>query len=238
MIELFTGTVGGGKSYSALLEGIDHAARGGAVIANFPITSRKQKILEQWIWIENIDTDELKRLSIEKGWYGNEGACKIILDECADLFSSREGLDKETKAKRKKDLSFFRHSRKFGYDIILIAQQARMIDRQLRDLAQHEQKHYNAKAFWWLKWLPLKLHIRVRKWYNMPMRGQVSFFFITKKYYKQYDTMRIFNPLEMATELEEAYIDRDMPDRVRSFVADLKERAQDGVGAPSSTVCI
>lgn len=53
----------------------------------------------------------------------------IVLDECGTFLNSRDWQAKERKAL----ISWLLHSRKYGWDLVLIAQHPRLVDAQIRD---------------------------------------------------------------------------------------------------------
>ena len=116
-----------------------------------------------------------------------------MLDECQLLFNAREWDAKG----RKEWLSFFTQHRKYGYDVILVAQFDRMIDRQIRSLIEYEQVHRKVSNFGvWGKLFSLfslgKLFVAVKVWYPMKERVGAEFFKANKRYYSLYDTYKHF----------------------------------------------
>lgn len=70
---------------------------------------------------------------------------KILLcvDEARLLFNSRSWAH----ADRMKRIAFLRQHRHFGYRILFVTQFDRMIDRQIRCLAEYEVKHRTTSSF-------------------------------------------------------------------------------------------
>jgi zona occludens toxin (predicted ATPase) len=198
-MSIFTGSVGSGKSYHALREGIRQISvvPDRFVVANFPIkySKREKKRLKEqkrWIFLEDkeITPDNLIRLSFELGIFGHEGYCLLIIDEAGIFFNAR---DWQVKGQERADwIKFFSQSRKFGYDIILVAQDLRMIDRQIRSIADFEVMHKALKKYFWLKWLPFKTFAYIEHWMNTRFRGRVTFDILLPWVAKKYDTMRLF----------------------------------------------
>ncbi|MGB9660583.1 MAG: zonular occludens toxin domain-containing protein [Moorellaceae bacterium] len=222
MIALFTGSVGSGKSYHALVYGLQKisAIPDRYVVANFPIKFRKgkkgEKERKRWHFWREITPERLIAFSLEKGFYGKEGHCLLIIDEAGVIFNSRDWQIKGVE--RTKWIKFMSQSRKFGYDIILVAQSDRMIDRQIRDLAEYEVRHYSARRYWWLRWFPLKLHFAVWFWYHTRLRGTLDAFVIWKKVADRYDSMRIFNLEDMEKSIEDIYKGKVIPAEVAKFL--------------------
>lgn len=72
-----------------------------------------------------------------------ENQTLLVIDECAVLFNCRQWGDKS----RQEWCDFFTQHRKYGYNIVLIAQHERMLDRQIRYLVEIFVTHRNAR-YW------------------------------------------------------------------------------------------
>lgn len=202
MIQIFTGFVGSGKSYHAVKEGIETAdIRGGKrwVIANFPIKPKRRRFFKKnresrWIYKDNdqLTVDFLVRTSIDKGWYGHESRCLLIIDEAGIMFNSRDWNVKP--AERKAWIKFLSQSRKFGYDVIFICQDMRMMDRQIRSLAEYEVQHKKINNWAFFKFLPFTVFVCVSFWMGVrSIKGSVRFVLYRKKIADRYDTMGLFD---------------------------------------------
>lgn len=204
MIFLYSGTPGSGKSLHTARTIYWSLKRGCPVIANFPINLdliKKRKA--EYIVRDNIELtpDFLIDYSRKffKGKHMKEGQILLVIDECQLMFNAREWNTKG----RAEWLSFFTQHRHFGYDIILVAQFDRMIDRQIRSLIEYEYIHRKVSNFG-TKGLIMsllsggKLHVAVKMWYPLQERVGSEFFKAHKKYYKLYDTFALFD-----TDLEE-----------------------------------
>lgn len=228
MIALFTGSVGSGKSYHALLCGLKKigAIPDRYVVANFPIRFSKgkkgEKEKRRWHYWDEITPEKLIAFSLEKGFFGKEGHCLLIIDEAGCVFNSRDWQTKS--AERARWIKFFSQSRKFGYDVILVAQSDRMIDRQIRSLAEYEVRHFSARRYWWLSWLPIRLHFAVWFWYHTKLRGTVDPFVIRKSVANRYDTMRVFNIDDMKSAIRKIYEGKVIPAEVAKFLATIEQQ--------------
>ena len=84
--------------------------------------------------------------------------------------------------------------RHYGYDIILVAQFDRMIDRQIRSLIEYEYIHRKVSNYGFRGWficavmLSPRLFISVKVWCPMKEKVGSEFFKCKKKYYSLYDT--------------------------------------------------
>lgn len=202
MIRLFTGFPGAGKSFHATLIGCNVAdAKFGKcwVIANFPIAKkkvgifRKREIEPRWIFRENdeLTVEFLVKVSREKGFYGHEGSALIIWDEAGIAFNSR---DWNVKPDVRKDwIKFLAHHRKFGYDVIFVSQDSRMIDRQIRSLVEYEVQHKKMNNWFVFKLLPFTMFAAISFWNGLRnIRGTLQLIVYKKRIAKRYDTAALF----------------------------------------------
>ena len=145
MISLYSGTPGSGKSYHVARYIYNRLSIGKDVVSNFEINKSviKYKNGQFFRYVDNLNLsakwlmDYSLKLSGERGRRLKEGEILLFIDECQILFNSREWGQKN----RNEWLSFFTQHRKFGYDIVLVAQFDRMIDRQIRSLIEYEYVH-------------------------------------------------------------------------------------------------
>lgn len=200
MIKLFSGTPGSGKSLH-MAQSIYYWIRAGHMaIGNFEIDKYAIpcKNEPQFYCVDN------DRLSPEllikasqiyfKSHKFKEGAIRVYIDECQLLFNAREWNVKG----RKEWLSFFTQHRKYGYDVYLIAQFDRMIDRQVRSLIEYEFVHRKVKNFGtWGTIFNLiaggNLFVSVEVWYPMKERIGSEFFKGHKKFFNLYNTFNTFD---------------------------------------------
>lgn len=219
MIYLYTGTPGSGKSFHIASEIYDLLKYSDKkVIANFPInfdvmkpkygkifyrllsliTRRKyidKNYKKQFFYLPNnlLTPKVLKRFSKVHLKMGHESQALIVIDECASIFNCRNWQV----ADRAEWINFFQLHRKLGFDIVLISQSDRLIDRQIRAFCEYEYKHRNAKNF--------KLAGRVlailfggscfvclKYWYGCNERIGTNFFRFSKRIASIYDTYKIF----------------------------------------------
>ena len=196
MIYLYTGTPGSGKSYHAA-EVVDRALRRKIpVIANFEVNLDPKKHKGEYIYIDTLDMtpDYFMRYAEEHFTPGrDEHQGIIIIDEAQIPFNSREGLNRN----RMKWISFFSKHRHYFYDIILITQHDRMIDRQIRSLVETEYKHRKLTNFGAKGWLLIvvfhKMFVGVRYWYPIQEKVSSEFFNLSKRVCRLYDTFKRFD---------------------------------------------
>lgn len=217
-IELYTGFVGSGKSFCAtkLACNIVDAKLGQTyIIANFPIKPKKKLLhflykeekkyhkLSRWIYKTNeeLTVDYLINKSLEMGWNKKESSCLLIFDEASIPFNARTFNRKD----RLDWIKFLSQSRKFGYDVIFITQDARMIDKQIRALCEYEVVHKKLNNMFALSWLSLfriTVFAQVKYWNGTNARytrGQLRLVKYSKKIANRYDTLRLFEVKEGET---------------------------------------
>lgn len=177
MIYFYTGVPGSGKSYHVARDVYHALQKGKHVISNVNIDINKiselyNKPLGCFIYVNN---DELtnnaysnfkfgKRTeytgalySYIQGLYGFasnfhrrdkhgkmiEHQSLIILDECQELFNPRSWNRKD----RLTWCKFFRIHRHLGYDCILISQDDKSVDKQIRPVLEKQILHRNVKSY-------------------------------------------------------------------------------------------
>ena len=120
----------------------------------------------------------------------------MIIDEAQLLFNSREWQN----VSRQGWLSFFSQHRHYGYDVILVAQFDRMLDRQIRGLIEYEFIHRKVSNIGWRGWFlslvmmaPGALFVKVKVWYPMKEKVGSEFYRCQKKYYSLYDTFALLD---------------------------------------------
>lgn len=125
-----------------------------------------------------------------------ENQTLLVLDECQMLFNTRTWNRKD----RLKWAEFFTVHRHYGYDVYLISQDYKVIDKQIRNIFEHELEHRcinNYKFFGRLLGLLCggKLFVCIKKWYSKTGKAahiKSNFFVGRKKYYELYDSYKTF----------------------------------------------
>ena len=208
MITLYSGTPGSGKSLHLAQTIHDRLKYDDCVIiANFPFNVGRIKGRKRgrFISIDNnrlfperlIDFAIAYRKHYCQGRPIKEGRFTLIIDECQILFNSREWQ----MAGRNAWLSFFTQHRKFGFDIILVSQFDRMIDRQIRSLIEYEKIHRKVNNYGIFgKILAIlcggNLFVSVYMWYPLKQKLGAEFFLARRKYYSLYDTYKMFDTVK------------------------------------------
>lgn len=200
-ISVFTGTPGTGKSAHAAAELRFQLSRSNPrpVIANFPINPDAVKHPELFTYMPNeqITADSLRTYA-QNFWadkdFFREGYITLVLDEVQIFANARRWADKD----RLSLITFLSQHRKFGYDVIMIAQSAKMIDNQFRYLIEYEYNHrrvenmgliggivgipFHNRAFMYVQYL-FQNHERLGS----------SWYLLRKKDLAVYDTYNLFN---------------------------------------------
>lgn len=230
MISMYTGSVGSGKSYHATELALEWLRDGKSVIANFDITIPEKKLKaskkkwadrrSRWSYMEEITVQHLMALSLEKGWYGKESQCLVVLDEAGIIFNSRDWQHEGNE--RKKWIKFLSQSRKFGFDFILVLQSDRMLDRQIRGLVEYDVKHLKANNSFMFKWLSMfriTVFMYIFKWYQTKLKGNVRLSLYKPWIANRYDTMKVFNLDELVESMKMVYNGKVVPAAVATQIA-------------------
>lgn len=194
MICLYTGSPGSGKSLHAARDiylRLNMNKKYPNVIANFMINTSKIKNKKaRFIYKDNSELTVEFLIEYAKKYHilGIENQTLVIVDECQVIWNSREwqkGKD------RMKWIEFFTQHRKLGYSFILIAQNDRMIDRQIRSIIEYEIKHRRVNNYKIGRIIPVPVFAMVTYWYGVNEKIETEFMFYRRKYAKLYDSYMI-----------------------------------------------
>lgn len=197
-ITLYTGSPGSGKSYNCVRT-LYHwliKKKNNNVLANFDINFDNSKLGKKIngkffrIFDEDINTNFMLNYSKKYHEPFVESQTLLIIDEASLYFNSREWMADKS---RKDWLKFMAQHRKFGFEIILICQDDRQIDRQIRSLVEYEKIHRKVNNHKLFKFFPKPIFVSVNYWYVLKMKIDYEFFFFTKKYGEIYNTFNTFN---------------------------------------------
>lgn len=197
MVILYSGVPGSGKSLHATEKILFALRRGQDVISNYPIKFNKKEIKKGWqdkffyVPEERITVPNLMQFATVRGYMEKrkENQCLVLIDEAGGRFNCRE----YGKNDRMEWVKFFSQHRKFGFSVILVAQNDRMLDRQIRAMVELEYKHRKAQnMFWWLCFLPVKLFVCIEYFYGLRMKTNTEFFTFKRKIAERYDSMALF----------------------------------------------
>ena len=197
MIRLYSGTPGSGKSLHNARDVINRSRSGKPVIGNFPCDlSKYPKAKYTYVPNYELNPDFLIKYSREyfAGKRVKEGSILVVIDECQLLFNSRDWQQKG----RNEWLAFFTQHRKYGYDITLIAQFDRMIDRQIRGVIEYEYVHRKMSNYGiGGKIMSLlfggNTFVVVQMWYPLKLKVGSEMVHAKKRLYSIYDTFGTFD---------------------------------------------
>lgn len=206
MIYLYSGTPGSGKSYHAVVDAAKKLKRRdkNRVIANFPLVGKRGKAIsphfEYW---DNSDITISRLMSYARQHHriGVEGQTLVIIDEAQCIFNSRDWNGKgviHSALKKQPDsrmdwIKFFSQHRKFGFNVILIAQSDKMLDKQIRSLIEYDIKHIKMNNGFFF-FLPTSF-LAVEKWYGQRMKLSSQVIWYHKRIAAMYDSYALFDTL-------------------------------------------
>ena len=217
MIYLYTGTPGSGKSLHMGKEILSRLRKGRDVIGNFPIYEdifykktinfkRKFPFIKigkkrkygmgnfKWLKVEDFTVKNLVDYARKNHKLNRENQTLICIDECQSMFNPREFM----KSDRLNWNNFMAQHRKLGYNIILVTQNDRLLDRQIRGLVEYEIKHRKINNYSVGAFIPVKTFIAIEYWYGVRQKIGSEFFLYSKTYgEKLYDSFRIFDFQEL-----------------------------------------
>lgn len=190
MIYLYSGTPGSGKSYHAAADIYYRLKRKGSrnrVIANFPVNTDNKRFR----YVDNSELNVKYLFSYARLHHspGIEGQTLVVIDEAQIIFNSRSW--QSDGSSRMEWIKFFTQHRKLGFDFILIAQNDRMIDRQIRCLIEYEISHMKMGNYF--RFLPFTVFLAVNHWYGQKMKLAHEMILYRKKIAKLYDTYMTFD---------------------------------------------
>lgn len=197
MIYLYSGTPGSGKSLNSIRDIVNKLQLGGNVIANFAIKTdlikpKRNKTFGKFIYKENNDltVEFLTDFALKNHIKGKEAQTLIVIDEAQAMFNPRDFRD----INRKDYNHFFSLHRHLGYNVILITQNDRLLDKQIRCLLEYEVKHRKVNNFKLIgKLLPFCTFACVTYWYGVREKMDVTFFAYKKKLSNLYDSYALFD---------------------------------------------
>ena len=204
-IWLYTGTPGSGKSYHAAKDIVSRLKRPGGLICNFPVNedfvpARKRKSHVEYWDNSELSAARLVAYAMEHHRIGEEGQTLVIIDECQIIFNCRDFGRKDRNAW----VTLFSQHRKLGYNFILITQNDRMLDKQIRALVETEIKHRKLNNYgiggMLLRLTRLTWFVAIEYWYggNKLKLGHEIFAY-HKRYATVYDSYKLFSDMVHGT---------------------------------------
>jgi hypothetical protein len=228
-ISLYSGTPGSGKSYNAIHQILMALRFKRTVIANFPMKfteKEKKRGYEQrfhYIPNEKITVESLVIFAIEYGMIERkkENQTLVVIDEAGGRFNCRDYV----KSDRGEWIDFFSQYRKLGFYFILVAQNDRMIDRQIRGFVEYEIVHRKINRFGPFMFLPITCFVAVERWYVIKQKVDASFILYRKSVSNHYDSMAMFSGFKLSAALLEKIQDirSDLPDSMKVPITAIYE---------------
>ncbi len=202
MIVLYSGTPGSGKSLHAAKEIRSrlHQKQRKIIIGNFYFnTAAVKKCRGVYLYVPNDRLTPARLLKFARHYAQHigrrlrEGELQLFIDEAQLLFNSREW----ELVRASGWLSFFSQHRHYGYDVMLMAQFDRMLDRQVRSLIEYDVIHrkvMRAGKIGFLVGLLTggNLYVAVECWYPIREKTGSAFFFGGKRLFALYDSYNHF----------------------------------------------
>lgn len=200
-IWLYTGTPGSGKSYHAARNIVTRLKRPGGLICNFPVNEGFVRPKQLRSHVEYWDNSELSaaRLvsyALDHHKIGVEGQTLVVIDECQIIFNCRDFGRKDRNAW----VTLFSQHRKLGYNFVLITQNDRMLDKQIRALVETEIRHRKLNNYGFggllISLTGMTWFIAIEYWYGgnkLKLDQQIFPYF--KRYAQVYDSYKLFSDM-------------------------------------------
>ncbi len=205
-IWLYSGTPGSGKSFHAARDIVRRLKKTGGLICNFSVNEEVVPARKLRAHVEYWDNSELtaERLvayALEHQKIGKEGQTLVVIDECQIILNCGDF----GRMDRNAWVTFFSQHRKLGFNVILISQSDRMLDRQIRALIETEVRHRKLNNYGFggmilsLLSLGRTWFIAIDYWYggNKLKLGQTVFPF-RKRSSEVYDSYKLFSDMVTA----------------------------------------
>ena len=245
MISLYSGTPGSGKSLHCAYKMIDFIKMGKTVIANFPIDEtyfykhgKKPKRYGDFIYLNALELTPQYLIDYAQKHHklGKEGQTMVVIDECSLMFNSRDWKMQD----RMSWIRFFQLHRHFGFDVILICQHDRMLDRQIRAFIETEYKHRNAKNYkifgFILHLLTGGFFVCIEEWYGCRLRCGSEFFFLNRKKASIYNSHLLFeSPVSTEAGAGGTPADGETPKKIKLAKKKEPSEAEQAADAPPVT---
>lgn len=197
MIMLYTGSPGSGKSLAMATEIYWHVRMGRPVLANFEINTDMFKDASSFLYVPDEHWNPKTFEDFAKWYFRDhpfkESAIHIYWDEAQIKLNSRSWRDNQHW------IPFFTQHRKLGYDVTLVCQHHEMLDKQVRSIVEYETNHRKVNNVGWFGKLVSVCCLGhpvicgVTRWYGQKMRLSANWFMGRKKFYRLYDTYKMFD---------------------------------------------
>lgn len=226
MVSLFSGTPRSGKSLDSARWIISRSRFGRPVICNFQCNLTKYKKANFTYCPNDALTPDFLIRYAQNFFQGKpikEGEILLVIDEAQLLFPALSKFKN-----RAEWLRFFSLHGKLGYNIILIAQNDRMIDRQIRGVIEYEYIHRKLSNFG-IRGILLRCFtfgsgfIVVQRWYPIKQTISQEFFRGSKSLYSIYDSYVLFDVKDKKKLESPPEEDAKLPEKVQSETKKYKQ---------------
>lgn len=197
MIKTYTGTPGSGKSLHMAKNIMSWLKLGRSVIGTVQINRdlvKKYKGTYFFVDIYSLNPKDLIEFARKNCVKGKESQVLLVIDECQRIFNSRDWNAKD----RRSWNEFFQVHRHFGFDVLLITQFTKLLDKQLLSLIEYNHVHRKVKNFGMFGFLMSaftggRLFVCVSEWFPIHSKIGSDFFLYNKKLGSFYDSYMMFD---------------------------------------------
>jgi hypothetical protein len=191
-IEMYLGVPGSGKTLKATSVIVQALKRRKHVLTNIVINTdkiRKMTGVYEYRGYDMLNPLEFVKYALDNNPEGEEGKMLIVIDEAQVLINSRDILAKD----RMSWVKFMTNHRHLGYNVILITQYDKAIDKQIRNVVETVKNHKCLNRLGLLVFLPFKLFIQTEYFMtgsNQRLANGHEFFLVgrTGRYYDTHQT--------------------------------------------------
>lgn len=260
LIEMYSGTIGSGKSYHALERVVEALRKGKHVIANFPLEFSSNQIqrgyadrfmyLDDRLLMGRSGVSILISLSKRMGWMDDdkEGHCLVVIDEATNYFPRDQAAHPEQKLWR----TFFSQSRKMGYDFVLIVQDETSLNKTITACIEYIVRHRKINNIFPFKLLPVTIFMYITIWRQARAKVKTESSIFVRRLARMYNHKMMFAGIDKHVDFGD--IDQDIvypefgncrpdgsrrPDGARGRGPFGEGPEGDGrIGAAEETVCV
>jgi zona occludens toxin (predicted ATPase) len=199
MVKFYSGTPRSGKSYHVAQDIYYKLRNGGNVISTVNIDTKKiskngRRRIGDFVYVPimELDIKFLYRYA-QRHKKGKEGQTLLVIDECQIIFNTRDCQDKDIRKNRMEWILFFSRHGHLGYNVILISQHDRLIDRQIRAMFEYEFKHRKVNNYGLLFLLPFTYFVVIEYWYSSRLRIGNQFVRFKRSVAEIYDSYTMYD---------------------------------------------
>lgn len=202
MMSIYDGTPGTGKSLHVIDDIRDYLRRGCNVIANFDFRAdlmgksckgeflkKENRELQYPDWLKEYGLSH----NLNKNGSVKMGQTLLVIDEAQNVFDARQW----NCSGRKEWNEFFAVHRHYGFDIILITQNIKSLDKRIQANAEFEvlhrnMKHYKNLGFVLSLFFGGHLFVWVKRYLSTKDKVAYKWFIGSKRKFRYYDSFVLF----------------------------------------------